>query len=76
MDIPIQNTIKDSNGELLTGRRWRMNHPYFSTMPFYCDILRMDEMAGPLEKALGDRSIVGSFGALLVVGRLAISCLN
>jgi len=73
MELSLQNTIKDSNGELLTGRRWRMNHPFFNTLPFHSDILRMDEIAGPLQKVLGGR-MVGSFGALLVVRRLIISC--
>ena len=76
MDASIQQTVKDSNGELLTGRRWRMNHPFFNTLPFYSDIPGMDDIAGPLQKALGERSVVGSFGALLVVRRLIISCSN
>ena len=76
MEVSIQNTVKDSNGEILTGSRWRKNYPFFNTLPFHSDIPRMDDIAGPLEKALGERSLVGSFGALLVVRRLAICCSN
>jgi hypothetical protein len=67
MEIPLQNTIKDSNGELLTGRCWRMNHTVFKKLPFYSDISRMDEIARPLEKALVESSLMGSFGRSLVV---------
>lgn len=76
MDNSIRNTIKDSNGDPLTGRRWRMNHPFFNTLPFYCDIAGMDEIAEPLQDALGEqqRSVVGSFRGCLVVSSVAFYC--
>jgi hypothetical protein len=68
------NTVKSSNGEILTGKLWRKDHKFFKDLPFYTDIPRMDEIAGPLREALGEGSVEGSYGALLVVRRLSISC--
>lgn len=76
MDMSIPYTIKDSNGELLTGRLWRKSHPFFHRLPFYADILRMDDIARPLEESLGERGLVGSFGTLLVVRTLTFTCFN
>ena len=76
MDMSIPYTIKDSNGELLTGRLWRKSHPFFHRLPFYSDILRMDDIARPLEESLAGRAMVGSFGTLLVVRTLTVTCSN
>lgn len=70
----MMNTIKNTDGEILTGRLWRKDHPFFKFFPFYTNIPRMDEIGAPLQKALGGRSQEGCYGALLVVRRLSISC--
>jgi hypothetical protein len=67
------NTVKNSNGELLTGKLWRKNHELFNDLPFHTDIPRMDEIAGPLQKALEEGSLEVSYRALLVVRPLSIS---
>jgi len=74
--MSIQNTIKSSNGEILTGRLWRKEHPFFNDLPFYSNIPRMDEIAGTLESALGKESLEGCYRALLVVRLPAISFSN
>ena len=73
MEMSIQNTIKDSNGDILTGRLWRKNHSFFNDLPFYTSILGMEEISGPLEKAFGDVSHSGSYGSLLVVRTTYVS---
>ena len=55
------------NGETLTGKLWRKSDSVFTELPFYTEIPRMDEMAGPLQGALGDGSQEGCFRAMLVV---------
>lgn len=65
--MSIRNTTRHSNGELLTGRLWRKDHPFFSDLPFYTDIPRMDELAEGLHKALGDNDEEGCYHALLIV---------
>jgi hypothetical protein len=71
--MSLQNTIRLSNGELLTGRLWRKSHSFFNNLPFFSDIPRMDEMAGPLETAfVDDRE--GYFKELLVVSVSAHRC--
>jgi hypothetical protein len=52
--MSFQNAVTHSNGEVLTGRLWRKDHVFFNSLPFYSDIPRMGEMAGPLEAALGE----------------------
>jgi hypothetical protein len=46
-----QNTILHSNGEILTGQLWRKSHSFFKDLPFYSNIVRIDEMAGALVNA-------------------------
>src|SRR5437016_732215 len=58
---------KHSNGEILTGRLWRLNHAFFQDLPFYSDILRMDYIVQPLQEAPCMGSEVGGFSRLLVV---------
>lgn len=58
---------KDSNGDVLTGRLWRLAHSFFRQLPFYSDILRMDYIARPLQEALSKGSEVGDFSGLLMV---------
>jgi hypothetical protein len=57
------NTVQHSNGEILTGRLWRKDHSFFNKLPFYSNVPRMDEMAGPLEQSLSE----GDFKTLLLV---------
>jgi len=64
--MSLQHTIRLSDGQLLTGRLWRKSHSFFNNLPFFSDIPRMDEMAGPLETALADNG-GGYFNDLLVV---------
>jgi hypothetical protein len=65
--MSIQHKTRDSNGEILTGRLWRKNHSFFKNLPFYSDIPRTDEIASTLQNALGERSLEGCYGALLLV---------
>lgn len=62
-----QNTIKNSNGEILTGKLWRKSHRFFADLPFYTEIPRMDEIAGPLQSALSEVGQEGCYMATLVV---------
>jgi len=65
-----KNTVKHSNGEILTGQLWRKDHPFFKHLPFYSNLPRMDELVGPLEGGFGhsERFIK----PLLIVGLLRI----
>jgi hypothetical protein len=74
VEMPVLNTIRNSNGDIVTGKLWRKDHLFFKNLPFYTDIPRMDEIAAPLEKALGEGSQEGFYGPLLVVRWLSISC--
>jgi hypothetical protein len=74
--MSFQNTVQHFNGEILTGKLWRKNHPFFTDLPFYTEILRMDDIAGPLKNALGEGSPEGTYGAMLMVRILTISHLN
>jgi hypothetical protein len=65
--MSIQHKTRDSKGEILTGRLWRKNHSFFKNLPFYSAIPNMDEIATSLQNALGERSLEGCYGALLVV---------
>jgi hypothetical protein len=65
--MSIYNTVKNGDGEILTGKLWRKSHPFFNDLPFYTEIPRMDDMAGPLESALGEESREGCYRAMLVV---------
>jgi len=76
MDLTFRNTIKDSNGELLTGRLWRLSNSTLKSLPFYSNLHEMDELAGPLKKAVEKRGVHGSFVALLMVRKLTISFTN
>ena len=50
------NTVKNLNGETLTGRLWQKNHSFFIDLPFYSNIPRMDDIAIPLQQALSESS--------------------
>ena len=66
--MAFQNTVITSNGEILTGKLWRKNHPFLKELPFYCDILKMDDIADSLQAAFGERSLEGvCYCALLVI---------
>jgi len=58
------NTVRDLNGEILTGRVWRKYQTFFSHLPFYTNVPRMEEIAVPLQ------SLEGGYKDLLVVRRL------
>jgi hypothetical protein len=76
MDLTFRNTIKDSNGEILTGRLWRLSNSTLKSLPFYLNLHEMDELAGPLQKAVDKRGVHGSFVALLMVRKPTISLPN
>jgi hypothetical protein len=67
LEMSNQNTITSSNGEILTGKLWRKSHSFFTDLPFYTEIPRMDEIAGPLQSALGEGGREGGYMATLVV---------
>lgn len=66
------NTIKHSSGEVLTGRLWRKESTLFSNLPFHSNILRMDEIGGPLQEALSNCSSEEWQSAVLVVSNVTI----
>jgi hypothetical protein len=63
----VQNTIKHSSGEILTGKLWRQGHPFLKDLPFYSTLPRMDAMGEFLEDALGQSSASDRYKASLVV---------
>lgn len=65
----FQNTIKDSTGEILTGRIWRKHHGFFKRLPFYSNIPRMDEMAVSLLEAFNGDGLEKFCVAVLVVSK-------
>jgi hypothetical protein len=68
----FQNTTKHSSGEILTGKLWRKDHPFLNQLPFHSGIPRMDDLAGPLKKALVGGVGEECFVALLVVSQHSI----
>ena len=76
LEMPILNTVKHSNGEVLTGRLWRLDTPYFNALPFFSNITLMDEMAGPLQRYFSQGGQEGSYGDLLIVSFFIISWRN
>jgi hypothetical protein len=65
-----QNTVKLSNGDVLTAKLWRKGHPLFNYQPFYSNIPRMDDMGDDLRRSI---SVKEWYGSMLVVSNLAIS---
>ena len=65
--MSTQNTVEQSNGDLLTGKLWRSSHPFLPTLPFYSNIASMDDIGEELEGFLSHEW----YGALLVVSILA-----
>lgn len=63
----LSNTVKHSNGEVLTGKLWRKGHSFFKNLPFYSDLPRMEEMARPLEDRLSQGEGDEWHNTLLVV---------
>jgi hypothetical protein len=43
------NTVKDLNGEILTGRVWRKYQTFFGHLPFYTNVPRMEEIDVPMQ---------------------------
>jgi hypothetical protein len=75
LKMAYRNTTKHSSGEILTGRLWRKDQSFFKDLPYYSDVPRLDEIAGPLQGALGERGREGCYGALLIVSWFFISFL-
>ena len=65
----FSNTVKDSTGEILTGKIWRKHHEFFKDLPFYSNIPWMDEMAVSLLGALGEDGLEKFRVAVLVVSK-------
>jgi hypothetical protein len=63
------NIIRDSTGEILTGKIWRKRHGFFASLPFYSNIPRMEEMEGSLLAALGQQGSQSFAVSLLVVSQ-------
>ena len=63
----FSNTIRDSTGEILTGKIWRKHHGFLKDLPFYSNIPRMDEMAPSLLGALGEHRLEKVCVEVLVV---------
>jgi len=60
-------TFELPNGQLLTGKLWRKDHPFFNELPFYSDLPRTDEIGA----SLGRTTISEEwYGSLLVVSNL------
>jgi hypothetical protein len=69
-----KNTVKNANGEILTGRLWRKSQPFVRRLPFHSNLPRMEEMAAPLEGAFdGFDDAEGSIKLLLIVSLFLIS---
>jgi len=64
--MSYQQNLRYFDGQILTGRLWRKRHFFFNDLPFYSNITRMDDMAGPIQKALGD-GMERYYSALMVV---------
>ena len=74
--MSLQNIVRDSNGEILTAKLWRRQHPFFNDLPFYSSIPRKDELEGSLKEALREVGQVGFYAELLLVRWLLISQSN
>ena len=74
--MSLQNIVRDSNGEILTGKLWRRQHLFFNELPFYSSIPRKDELEGSLKEALREVGQVGFYAKLLLVRWLLISQSN
>jgi hypothetical protein len=58
------HTVKLPNGQLLTGKLWRKEHPFFNDLPFYSNIARADDIGD----ALGGLICLDDwYGSLLLV---------
>ena len=67
-----KNTVRTATGAILTGQLWRKDQEFVQQLPFYSNLPRMEEMAGPLEGAFGDPE--GITKALLIVRSFPFSC--
>lgn len=63
------NTIKDSNGQILTGKLWRKRHGFLKDLPFHSNVPRMEEMAESLLEALRKAGSEKSRMDVLVVSK-------
>jgi len=64
------NTIKNSSGEVLTGKLWRQESSLFSNLPFHSNIMGMDEITRPLQEALSICMSEEWHNELLVVSKV------
>jgi hypothetical protein len=65
----FSNTVKDSTGEILTGKIWRKHHGFLKDLPFYSNVPRMDEMALSLLEALSEYGLEKFCVAVLMVSK-------
>jgi hypothetical protein len=70
--MPPLNTVRTPSGEIMTGRLWRLNHPFFKNLPFYCDILRREDIACDLSEVFGENAVEGCYKSLLIVSHLCV----
>jgi len=67
------NTIKNSSGEVLTGKLWRQESSLFSNLPFHSNIMGMDEITRPLQEALSISMSEEWHNKLLVVSKVLMT---
>ena len=67
------NTIKNSSGEVLTGKLWRQESSLFSNLPFHSNIMGMDEITRPLQEALSISMSKEWHNKLLVVSKVLMT---
>lgn len=60
-------TSRNSNGEILTGKLWRMNLSFFNNLPFHSNIPTMDDISESLRGALDKGGEEDFCNALLLV---------
>lgn len=66
------NTVQQLNGQVLTGKIWRKEHPFFKDLPFYSTIPTADDIGAAVR---GSISCEEWYGSLLEVSNLALSIL-
>ena len=65
--INTMHTVELPNGQLLTGKLWRKDHPLFKHLPFYSSIPRTDDIGASLRGSISPEEW---YGSLLVVSNL------
>ena len=67
------NTIKNSSGEVLTGKLWRKESSLFSNLPFHSTIMGMDKITRPIQEALSISMSEEWHNELLVISNVLIT---